>query len=135
MDATRFEALAAAYGADLRRWPETERDAARAFADTRADNASRLLDEARALDVLLDEVPAAIPSARLREAVIATAPRERRARARRWFLAPGAGLAAACAIGIVAGAMAAQYAATSVRADDVLVAAADQGDADAAEVS
>ena len=31
MDENRFEALAGAYGADLRRWPEAERAAAEAF--------------------------------------------------------------------------------------------------------
>lgn len=74
MDAERFRDLAAAYGADPRRWPPDERAAARAFlaADRRAE---RLLFEARLLDAALDASAAPPASAALRDRVIADAAR------------------------------------------------------------
>src|SRR5690606_1457714 len=53
MTRERFENLADAYGGDLRRWPEAEREAGRALAaaDPRA---AALLLEADAVDALLD---------------------------------------------------------------------------------
>jgi len=54
MDRERFEAILSAYGADPHRWPQSERDAALAFA---AANTVELSEE-RALDSLLDEVRA-----------------------------------------------------------------------------
>src|SRR5690606_29901660 len=62
MTPERFETLIAAYGADPRRWPEAEREAALAFAegDPRAQTA---LAAERRLDALLDraEAPRAAP--------------------------------------------------------------------------
>ena len=72
MDLERFEHLADAYGADLRRWPEAEREAARRLlaADPRA---GRVLDAADVLDAFLDKAPRPAPSYALRERVIADA--------------------------------------------------------------
>ena len=42
MTPERFEHLADAYGGDLRRWPEAEREAARRLLDNRPDLAARL---------------------------------------------------------------------------------------------
>jgi hypothetical protein len=132
MDAARFRTLAAAYGADPRRWPQAEREAAAAFAAVSPEEAERALEAERGLDALLDAAPAAVPSAQLREAVIASAPRPRAVRrhARGWFLLPGAGLAAACAAGALVGGVLAQHAVLDSRADSVLVAGADANDAD-----
>ncbi|WP_224761057.1 hypothetical protein [Brevundimonas aurantiaca] len=60
MKAQRLHALAEAYGADLRRWPASER----AFAESliAADPSLKaVLDEAAALDALLDAAPAPAP--------------------------------------------------------------------------
>src|SRR5690606_41627669 len=72
MDLERFEHLADAYGADLRRWPEAEREAASwlLVADPRA---GRVLGEADLLDAFLDAAPRPAPSHALREWVIADA--------------------------------------------------------------
>jgi hypothetical protein len=54
MDRERFEQLLAAYGADIRRWPEDERAGAEALAAAHADDLAAALAEARALDDALD---------------------------------------------------------------------------------
>ncbi|HEV7354078.1 MAG TPA: hypothetical protein VGN74_13215 [Brevundimonas sp.] len=74
MDRTRLGELAEAYGADWRRWPESERDAARALlaADPAAE---RVLFEARQLDAMLDLAPRLEVTADQRARVIAAAPR------------------------------------------------------------
>lgn len=74
MDRTRLGELAEAYGADWRRWPESEREAARALM-TADPAAERELFEARQLDAALDLAPRLEVSAALRERVIAAAPR------------------------------------------------------------
>jgi len=74
MDRTRLGELAETYGADWRRWPEAERDAARALLAT-DPAAERLLFEARQLDAALDLAPRLEVSAALRARVIAAAPR------------------------------------------------------------
>jgi hypothetical protein len=77
MDATRFEELATAYGADVRRWPEADRASAWAFAAAEPTAVERVLAEAAALDALLAAAPAPIPGQALRDAVLASAPRPR----------------------------------------------------------
>jgi hypothetical protein len=132
MDRERFAALVDAYGADLRRWPEAERDAARVFRAAQPAVCEPLLAEAARIDAALDEIAALQPSAALRERILASAPRTRRPlvslgrfrRAAPW-LAPGAGLAAACAAGAWLGVSASHTAETRMRADTVLVASAD----------
>ncbi|HEY1073742.1 hypothetical protein, partial [Brevundimonas sp.] len=103
----RFETLADAYGGDLRRWPETEREAARALLDS-DPRAAALLAEADGLDALLDAAPRAVVSADLRDRVIASAataglkPRGRFHIGRLlWW--SGAGWAAAACAGVVFG--------------------------------
>ena len=64
MKAERLHELADAYGADLRRWPASER----AFAESliAADPSLKaVLDQAAALDALLDAAPRPVPSAAL----------------------------------------------------------------------
>ncbi|MCK6449596.1 MAG: hypothetical protein L6R19_01855 [Alphaproteobacteria bacterium] len=62
MTPVRFAELVDAYGADPRRWPEAEREAALAFLE-RAPEARTTLEAARRLDALIDAwpLPAAAP--------------------------------------------------------------------------
>lgn len=104
MTIERLKALAEAYGADLRRWPASERPFAESLVTT--DPAARAaLEEAAAMDVLLDASPRPTPSAALAARILAAAPKAREARAHLgrifWFL--GAGWAAAACAGVVAG--------------------------------
>lgn len=125
MDAERFEQLAEAYGGDLNRWPEAERDAAQAFAEVNGHAPARVLAEARRLDAALDAVPAPAASDLLRARIISAAPRPAvawigfggRSRWTSW-----AGLAAACAAGVIVGAAAMDRVTTGTRADLVLAA-------------
>ena len=73
MTAERFLALAAAYGADRRRWPEGDRAAAEAFASAHPDLARPVLAEADALDALLHGSPTPQVSTALRDRVLAAA--------------------------------------------------------------
>jgi hypothetical protein len=107
MNAERFERLLDAYGAEARRWPAAEREAAAAFAATAEGQAA--MAEARELEMLLDAAPALQPSHDLRSRVLAAAPRERSGwagglRGRLGFWASGAGLAAAGLAGVLFGA-------------------------------
>lgn len=104
MTIERLKALAEAYGADLRRWPASERPFAESLVAT--DPAARsALEEAASLDLLLDASPRPTPSAALAARILAAAPKAREARAHLsrifWFL--GAGWAAAACAGVVAG--------------------------------
>lgn len=125
MKAQRLHALAEAYGADLRRWPASER----AFADSliAADPSLKaVLDEAAALDALLDALldaaPAPAPSAALVARVLAAAPKARRPRLHldRIALYMGAGWAAAACAGVVAGVGLTSELTANERADAVL---------------
>lgn len=96
MRSERFEAMVAAYGAEPRRWPEEEREAALAFAATEAGAA--ILAAERRLDALLDE--AAVPRAgRELVARVATTPLRQRA----GWAAQAATLAAAAMLGLYIG--------------------------------
>lgn len=100
----RVRTLAETYGADISRWPEAEREAARVWCATHPEVAGRLLGEARALDHLLDAWTAPGPADSLRARVLAPAPAVVRSARRRSFvltLGGGAGLAAACLAGIL----------------------------------
>lgn len=119
----RFETLADAYGGDLRRWPEAEREAARALLDS-DPRATVLLREADGLDALLDAAPRPAPSHVLREAVIAGAAGVG-LRARRRGPGPlawlsGAGWAAAACAGAVFGINLTSHLTADVQADAVL---------------
>lgn len=121
MDATRFEAIVEAYGAEPRRWPEAERAAAEAFA--RTDAGQRALAEARALDAALDSAADAEPvSLALRRNLLAQAPKSR---ALQWRAV--AALAACAVFGVVAGAGGAQAIGTARAADAALALIIDTG--------
>ncbi len=119
----RFEYLADAYGGDLRRWPEAEREAARALAATDLQ-AAALLREADGLDALLDAAPRVVASHALRERVIAAAAGAGLGRRRRglgvmaWL--SGAGWAAAACAGAVFGVVLTGQMTADIRADTVL---------------
>lgn len=125
MNAQRLQDLAEAYGADVRRWPEAERDAARTFMEADRQGAERLLFEARQMDLALDAAPRPMVSHALREQVIALAaaaglkPRARFA-FRRLAWASGAGWAAASVAGVLVGLNLSQPAVTRAEADAVL---------------
>lgn len=103
MDETRFKALAEAYGGDLARWPEAEREAAAAFVADHPEKAAAILSEASVLDQLLASTGALQASPSLEQAVLANAqiarPVTRPQPAPRW-----AGIAAAFALMAGAGA-------------------------------
>lgn len=127
MTAERFVALVAAYGADRRRWPESERAAAEAFAATHAGSAAQALAEAEALDDLLHRSPSPQVSMALRDRVVAAAATAggRAGRAGRvWIdrlsLLFGASWAAAACAGVVAGVMLTGYVTADAQADAVL---------------
>lgn len=102
MDRARFNDLAAAYGGDLERWPAKDRAGARALL-AEEPGLQRTLDEAEGLDRLLDAAPEPAFSGMLRERILSQGPRVDRGwrSARRWMA--GAGLAAACALGVLLG--------------------------------
>lgn len=125
MKAERLHALADAYGADLRRWPASER----AFAESLIagdPSLKAVLEDAAALDALLDAAPTPAPSAALMARLLAAAPRSRaiksKARSRLgravWYL--GAGWAAAACAGVVVGVGLTTHLTADARADAVL---------------
>jgi hypothetical protein len=116
----RFEELAAAYGADLARWPAEVRDEAALFIAAELAFAQEVLAREEALDAALYALPAQTASAALFERIVETAPPLRRRRLR-WlaWLAPaglGAGLAAATAAGVILGVQLSQQASTTTAA-------------------
>jgi hypothetical protein len=106
MTRDRFEALAEAFGGSVARWPAAEREAAAALMAAEPDFAREVLAQAEALDAALDAWPRLTVGHEFREAVIAQAGQGRaRAGLRGWLwrAGAGAGLAAACAAGLVMG--------------------------------
>ena len=132
----RFEYLTDAYGGDLRRWPEGEREAARRLRDL-DPRAAVLLREADGLDALLDAAPRPAPSHVVREQVIASAAGAGLRAPRRgpgplaWL--SGAGWAAAACAGVVFGVNLTSHLTADVQADAVLYQASLAG-ADDTEV-
>lgn len=100
----RFEDLAAAYGGEIARWPEDEREAARALLAVYPERLGAVLAEGAALDRLLDLAPVQRPDAALLGRLIAAAPRPAHT-ARRWIAGLGAalGLSAAAFAGVMVG--------------------------------
>lgn len=130
MDRTRFGALAEAWGGRIEHWPLEERDAAWRFLAEAGEEAQALLTEALDLDEALDALRPPQPSAGLRAAILAAAPRPRPARGAvwRWLTGAGlgAGLAAACAAGVVAGAQSVSLS-DDARADALIATSYDGG--------
>jgi hypothetical protein len=105
MTHARFEELADAYGADVSRWPAEARDAAAVLMAEKPAFTGEALARAAALDAALASWRPVPASGDLAERIAAGAPRPRRGRWPAWLspAALGAGLAAACAAGVVAG--------------------------------
>jgi hypothetical protein len=106
MTPKRFEQLAEAYGGDVARWPDAEREAAALFMTRDPAGAEAVLSDARNLDAQLDLWTALRVSPTLTEAVLTPAPTPRARPGWLGWLAPaglGAGLAAACAAGLLMG--------------------------------
>jgi hypothetical protein len=106
MNEDRFLNLAAAYGADMDRWPANERAVAAAFVAANPQVVEACLAAERLLDDALQRYDAGAVSSALRTRIIASAPRERAAGAvRRWLAAAGLGLglAASAVAGVAAG--------------------------------
>jgi len=101
MDAKRFAAMAAAYGAELRRWPEAERRAGSILATSDAGQA--ILKHAARLDAQLDSYGVEAPGKGLHNSILQAAGRQivQRRRQRFWWL--GLGLAGVGLAGAMAG--------------------------------
>lgn len=104
MSLERFEDLAEIYGGDIARWPEGEREAARAVLATKAERLAPVLAAAAQLDRLLDLAPAQSPDAALIGRLISAAPRPAAA-GPRWIagLSAALGLSAAAFAGVFVG--------------------------------
>lgn len=106
MNEDRFLNLAAAYGADIDRWPAGERAVAAAFMAANPQVVDGCLAAERMLDAALRSYDAQAANEAIRARIIASAPRERKLGAvRRWIAAAGLGigLAASAAAGVAAG--------------------------------
>jgi hypothetical protein len=105
MTPERFNILAQAYGADLRRWPENERASARQWADANEALAAAALAQAAALDGLLAGYTLAPPAPALSRRIVAAMPGSQKLwrQARLWW--SGVGLAGAGLAGLAAGAL------------------------------
>jgi hypothetical protein len=75
MTPDRFQTLVEAYGADARRWPDAERDTARAWAAQHPVEANAVLEHAAALDGWLDADRLAPMRAELIDRIVASAPK------------------------------------------------------------
>ncbi len=119
MNAERFEALTAAYGGDIGRWPQAERVAAREFAKGPA--ASRALALAADLDALLDTYAVRRGSAGLEDRILAKL--VRRVTLRKWFRfgSAGIGLVGVGIAGALAGSIAIAVLAPSLTSDTSVV--------------
>ncbi|ADG09525.1 hypothetical protein B7G68_05235 [Caulobacter segnis] len=104
MSLERFEDLAEIYGGDIARWPEGEREAARALLASEAGRLTPVLAAAAQLDRLLDLAPAQSPDAALMGRLISAAPQPAGG-GRRWIagLSAALGLSAAAFAGVLVG--------------------------------
>jgi hypothetical protein len=126
MTIERLKALTEAYGADQRRWPEAEREAAKAVIASEAAEARALLFHADQTDAALDTSPRPMVSTALRDRVLASAlaaglsPKQAKKvwdRLVVWF---AAGWAAAACAGVVAGVNLTGHLTADAQADAVL---------------
>ena len=104
MSLERFEDLAEIYGGDIARWPEGQREAARALLAVEPERLAPVLAAASQLDRLLDLAPAQRPDAALIGRLISAAPQPAAA-GRRWItgLSAAFGLSAAAFAGVFVG--------------------------------
>lgn len=132
MTPARFAHLADAYGADLKHWPEAEREDARTLIERGDTRVLVALDQAAWLDQRLDTHQAAHPDVRLIQKVVASAfTVERpalRSRFSNWL--PRLGFVGAGLAGIAAGMLVASLSLPLIGTPDVLPSIFDHGDAD-----
>ncbi len=100
----RFEALCEAYGGDIAKWPEAEREAAEAFLAAHPDTAMPALVAARALDEVLTEAAISAPSEGLHQSIVSQGVKVRQPRQPVWAAAAAAVM---LTVGLSAGWMAA----------------------------
>ena len=128
MTPERFEILAEAFGGDVACWPDAEREAAAALMAADPAWAEPVIARAGELDAALAAFSPPRAATGLMDRILAAAPRPRPV-ARRWtgWFVPagmGAGLAAACAAGMVTGAQ--MSAPTPVEGDTLVTAVSDE---------
>lgn len=123
MTEDRLIELIEAWGADPAGFPEAERAAAQALLTANPARFAAALEEARALDQALERLPEILPSRELTAALIASAPKPRRAsgvfglrKFSPW--APASGFAALAA-GLFMGIMVAPAASAASETDEV----------------
>lgn len=109
MTPERFHQIVEAYGADSRRWPQQEREAARAWADTHRAEADTWIAQASGLDAWLAADQLAPPDAALQQRVMRGAPVRRRPASRLAWWWSGAAVAGVGLLGGVAGALAVSF--------------------------
>jgi len=127
MTPERFETLAEAYGGDVARWPQADREAAAEWMAAEPDRAEAILARADDLDAALAAFAPPRASADLADRIVAGAPRPRpRWVGWLWPAGMGAGLAAACVAGVVAGAHLAAASAPSMESDPMVTAVSDE---------
>jgi hypothetical protein len=104
MSLERFEDLAETYGGEIARWPEAEREAARALLAVEGPRLTPVLVAATHLDRLLDRAPAQAPDAALLGRLISAAPAAAPS-SHRWIagLSAALGLSVAAFAGVVVG--------------------------------
>lgn len=106
MTPERFAELIEIYGAEPRRWPQDQRQAAIAFTEDHPEEAATIAETARRLDEALDRYVVPGPSARLIRAIMESAPPICAAARRVRLWRQGASLAALGLAGALAGALA-----------------------------
>jgi len=102
-----FQRLAQAHGGDTSRWPPEAQDDAALLMATDPTFVRQTLEAEGRLDAVLDRLPRPRADADLIAAIVASAPAARPRRSWLGWMAPtglGAGLAAACAAGLLVGA-------------------------------
>ena len=125
MDETRIGELAAIYGGDTRRWPDSVRDAARAWVDAHPAEAERALFDARQTDAALYASPNPAVSMALRDRVLASAAdaglkaRSAWPSLRRLLWIGGVGWAAAACAGVMVGTTLSSHLTAQSQADAV----------------
>ncbi|WP_168790722.1 hypothetical protein [Paraburkholderia aromaticivorans] len=109
MTPERFQQIVEAYGAEPRRWPQQERAAAQAWAQSHRAEADALLTEAAGVDAWLAADKVEPPDAALVKRVLDSAPVRQPAPPRRRLWWSGAAVAGVGLLGGVAGAFAVSF--------------------------
>lgn len=109
MTPERFQQIVEAYGAEPRRWPQEDRSAAQAWAQSHRAEADALLAEAAGVDAWLAADKVEPPDAVLMKRVLDSAPVRQPVAPRRRLWWSGAAVAGVGLLGGVAGAFAVSF--------------------------